>query len=88
MNTTRPFRAYFASETEPTDAPVLHIASYIDIPTAIEEVDGRQATTQGVTRVYSISGTMVKQISNATPSEILRDLPSGLYIINGKKYLK
>ena len=31
---------------------------------------------------------MVKQISNATPSEILRDLPSGLYIINGKKYLK
>ena len=88
VNTTRPFRAYFASETEPTDAPVLHIASYIDIPTAIEEVDGRQATTQGVTRVYSISGTMVKQISNATPSEILRDLPSGLYIINGKKYLK
>ena len=88
VNTVKPFRAYFTSETEPTDAMVLHVISYIDIPTAIEEVGVSNTANQGITRVYSISGTLVKQMPYATPSEILRDLPSGIYIINGKKYLK
>jgi len=87
-NTVKPFRAYFTSETEPTDNSILRVASYIDIPTAIDDVATSLTSTPGRTTVYSITGTVVKHAADTTPSEILSDLPSGIYIINGKKYIK
>ncbi len=87
-NTVKPFRAYFTSETEPTDNSILRVASYIDIPTAIDDVATSLTSTPGRTTVYSITGTMVKHTTGASPREILSGLPSGIYIINGKKYIK
>ena len=90
-----PFRAYFTSETDPNQSSILYVASYIDVfeePTAIlkptiSENDGTDTylLRQGV---YNITGRKIQDVNGRTVEEILRQLPQGIYIINGKKFTK
>ena len=50
----------------------------------ILSADG-DAAGSTVVKVYSLSGTLIKQ---GPSNEVLRSLPRGLYIINGKKIFK
>ncbi len=93
--TVAPFRAYFTSETDPNQSSILYVASYIDVfeePTAIlkptiSENDGTDTylLRQGV---YNITGRKIQDVNGRTVEEILRQLPQGIYIINGKKFTK
>ena len=93
--TVAPFRAYFTSETDPNQSSILYVASYIDVfeePTAIlkptiSENDGTDTylLRQGV---YNITGRKIQDVKGRTVEEILRQLPQGIYIINGKKFTK
>ena len=91
-STVHPFRAYFTSATEPIEGSALYVASYIDVfeePSAIVSPSyGISSADDSVMNVYSISGTKVSTLRGVSVSEALRTLPSGIYIINGKKYLK
>ena len=97
--TIEPFRAYFTSEAEPVEHLILYVASYIDVPTItgisnlpIEDnsgegnLDGTDANN--LVKVYSITGSLVKTEKGAHIADVLRTLPKGIYIINGKKYLR
>lgn len=90
-STVKPFRAYFTSESEPLDGAALYVASYIDVfedTDAISDVNISTPTNHGTLSVYSISGSKVKTHNNTSVSEALQSLPRGIYIINGKKYIK
>ena len=43
---------------------------------------------QTVTGVYTLTGIKVRSQSGATVRETLLSLPPGIYIINGRKYIK
>jgi hypothetical protein len=90
-STVKPFRAYFTSESEPLDGAALYVASYIDVfedTDAISDVNISTSTNHGTLSVYSISGSKVKTQNNTSVSEALQSLPRGIYIINGKKYIR
>ena len=89
----QPFRAYFTSETKPETGANLMVASYVPVvettTTSVSEVLTDIIPTSGNQKgVYSITGARIKVASGASVPEILSGLPSGIYIINGKKYLK
>ena len=89
--TVQPFRAYFTSETKPNTGAALMVASYVPVieATAVNEVLTDVVPAAGSLKgVYGITGAKIKVASGASIEEILRSLPSGIYIINGKKYLK
>ncbi len=96
-NTTMvPFRAYFTSETPPREGSMLYVSSYIYVPetdaiSAVAVDNGQSKKTmpsQKILGVYSITGRKLAEATNVSPREILQQLPSGIYIINGKKYVK
>ena len=91
-STVKPFRAYFTSETEPLDGTALYVASYIDVFEDTDAISDATINTstddRGTFSVYSISGSKVKVLNNTSVSEALQSLPRGIYIINGKKYVR
>lgn len=89
-----PFRCYFTSITEPRPGSRLHVASYIkkQTPTGIinveETFNGKDNNHTSLSGVYSITGKKLPANPNASAREILSTLPKGIYIINGRKYVK
>ena len=90
-----PFRGYFTSETDPNKSSILYVASYIDIfeePTAIIKpaIYENNGTATYLMRqgVYNITGRKIQDMNGRTVEEVLRQLPQGIYIINGKKFTK
>ncbi len=93
-----PFRAYFTSDSAPLDNnTVLYVRSYIDFDPDFENATSIKSTESVITRnanknlngVYTISGTKVSSLSDGVSiKDVLGNLPSGIYIINGKKYVK
>ena len=91
-----PFRAYFTSMVKPQSGSRLHVASYIkpstNIATGIHDIvettENGSAVRMTLPGVYTITGRMVSTTSDASAREILNTLPKGVYIINGKKYVK
>ena len=79
-------------------SPVLYVVSYIDVPTitGVKDLpvepkanDGDMASTHdNIFRVYAITGTLVKTEKGKSLTEVLQSLPKGIYIINGKKYMR
>ena len=96
--TIEPFRGYFTSEAAPVEHNVLYVVSYIDVPTitGVKDLpvepkanDGDMASTHdNIFRVYAITGTLVKTEKGKSLTEVLQSLPKGIYIINGKKYMR
>ena len=92
--TTQPFRGYFSSETAPNVGNRLLVASYIDVSAivnGIQEVVNEPVVAQPqriVTGVYSITGTKIQSSTGSSVKEVLQSLPAGIYIINGRKYIK
>ena len=90
-----PFRAYFTSMVKPQSGSRLHVASYIKpkTETVIHDIveaggDNEGSIRQSLPGVYTITGRKVSANSDASAREILNSLPKGVYIINGKKYVK
>lgn len=89
--TVAPFRGYFTSEIKPREKSFLQIASYVTLPrtSAISEIRTVNTGKPKYAAIYNISGTKVKTVpGDLNPSEMLIGLPKGIYIINGKKYMK
>ena len=91
----KPFRAYFTSETNPNEGSILYVASYIDVfeePSAIKRPTVSDSDYSNIFTlrdgVYSITGSKIQDLDGKTVEEVLKQLPSGIYIINGKKYMK
>ena len=92
-----PFRAYFNSGAKPLeDNNILYIRSYIDIdtPTSINDIKESnnmivRSANHTFDGVYTISGTKIRSLGDGTSvRDAISDLPSGIYIVNGKKYVK
>lgn len=91
-----PFRAYFTSMVKPQSGSRLHVASYIKPKTETgihgivetTEDKGNDAIRTSLPGVYTITGRMIAVSPDASAREILNTLPKGVYIINGKKYVK
>ena len=92
-----PFRAYFNSGAKPLeDSNILYIRSYIDIdtPTSIDDIKENnnmivRSANHTFDGVYTISGTKIRSLGDGTSvRDAISDLPSGIYIVNGKKYVK
>lgn len=89
-----PFRGYFTSKVEPKTGSRLYMASYIkrhnttETDHIMETLGGKVAFRPSLDGVYTITGRKMSTPSNASAMEILNTLPKGIYIINGKKYVK
>jgi hypothetical protein len=86
LREVRPFEAYSVHSTN--RARIITVSSLgggdaTGINDLIQNNAGESA--DGVVKVYSLSGALIKQ---GKREEVLRSLPNGLYIINGKKIIK
>ena len=86
LREVRPFEAYSVHSTN--RARIITVSSLgggdaTGINDLIQKNAGESA--DGVVKVYSLSGALIKQ---GKREEVLRSLPKGLYIINGKKIIK
>lgn len=94
-STVQPFRAYFTSIMEPTkEDDRLFVRSYIkrNSTTDIKNVEETVAYTQyhrpALNGIYTITGRKVASGDVTSVKAALNSLPAGIYIINGKKYVK
>ena len=97
VSETKPFRAYFATPTTPHDGAALYVASYVFQP---EDDDSNQS--DGIIElaapvspswpagigIYNLSGVKVATVTDGHLDEALSALPKGIYVVNGKKFLK
>ena len=86
LREVRPFEAYSVHSTN--RARIITVSSLgggdaTGINDLMQNNSGESA--DGVVKVYSLSGALIKQ---GKREEVLRSLPNGLYIINGKKIIK
>ena len=86
LREVRPFEAYSVHSTN--RARIISVSSLgggdaTGINDLMQNNVGESA--DGVVKVYSLSGALIKQ---GKREEVLRSLPNGLYIINGKKIIK
>ncbi|MBQ2215793.1 MAG: C10 family peptidase [Prevotella sp.] len=79
------FRAYFiaGADNPIAHAPRLRIGTFV--PDGISEVENM---TNGKADVYTLNGTKIATVRVIQGSADLGCLPSGIYIINGKKIIK
>ena len=81
LRQVRPFEAYMkiGSGSSTRGVPIFgegNATGILNLPTSITDKDFR---------VYSLSGTLIKNGKNA---DVIDSLPHGIYIINGKKVIK
>lgn len=79
----RPFEAYMTIDGGGTTRSINifddnETTGIMNLPLACKNKDG-------VLRVYSLSGMLLKQ---GNDEKILNDLPKGVYVVNGKKIVK
>jgi len=80
----RPFEAYMTIDSGGGTTRSINIfddnetTGIMNLPLACKNKDG-------VLRVYSLSGMLLKQ---GKDEKILNDLPKGVYVVNGKKIVK
>lgn len=80
----RPFEAYMTIDSGGSTTRSINIfddnetTGIMNLPLACKNKDG-------VIRVYSLSGMLLKQ---GNDEKILNDLPKGVYVVNGKKIVK
>ena len=82
--TTIPFEAYCMSFIPNNDRKEISISLPEDIDTSISEIE--QCEIGMVVTVYDIQGIAVKTVIYG--DDMLEGLPSGIYVVNGKKYIR
>lgn len=92
--TVKPFRAYFTTESRPLSASTKKV---VVLRHGMGEVEG-EGETDGIklvtgenmksANIYSINGKIAGRLTSDNIQEALDALPEGVYIINGKKYIK
>jgi len=80
----RPFEAYMTIDSGGGSTRSISIFDDDDV-TGIMDLPLASKNKDGVIRVYSLSGILLKQ---GKDEKILNDLPKGAYIVNGKKIIK
>lgn len=79
----RPFEAYMTIDSGGGTTRSINI--FDDDTTGIMNLPLACKNKDGVLRVYSLSGMLLKQ---GKDEKILNDLPNGVYVVNGKKIVK
>ena len=83
LKKTAPFRVHLTSVSAPITKVVVSYPEGFD-PAGIEDV--MTADENNMYDVYTIDGIKVK--TSVSGDDILGDLPSGIYVVNGKKFVK
>ena len=88
----KPFRAYFTTESRPLNVGTKKL---VVLRHGMAEVEGETDGIKLVTgenmksaNIYSINGKIAGRLTSDNIQEALDALPEGVYIINGKKYIK
>jgi len=88
----KPFRAYFTTESRPLN---IGTKKLVVLRHGMAEVEGETDGIKLVTgenmksaNIYSINGKIAGRLTSDNIQEALDALPEGVYIINGKKYIK
>ena len=76
--TIHPFHCYFMIEGAPAGAKLMMMDNFGEVITGIEGFEVERTVPTG--RIYNLNGQMV--------GNDLQGLPSGIYIVNGKKVMK
>jgi hypothetical protein len=80
----RPFEAYMTIDS--SGGTTRSISIFDDYnTTGIKNLPLARKHNDGMIRVYSVSGILIKQ---GTDERILNELPKGIYVVNGKKIIK
>ncbi len=79
------FRCYF-KYTKPSDTKPVITLDGIDLPTSIDELMDNDEGSTRVSRYADGIFTMNGQLVSRDP-KVLKTLPKGLYLVNGKKYV-
>ena len=82
LRTVHPFEAYMmtgANNAKPA------IPIFEELPTAIREIPVIDYNNEKGLRVYTMAGNLVLSSESMTLQEVLKRLPAGVYIVNGKK---
>ena len=80
----RPFEAYMTIDSSSGTTRSISIFGDDDT-TGIKNLPLAHKNNDGMVRVYSVSGILIKQ---GTDERILNELPKGIYVVNGKKIIK
>lgn len=81
---TRPFEAYMTIDSGSATTRSIGIFDD-DNTTGIMSLPLADSCNDGVIRVYSISGVLLKEGSD---EKVIDELPKGIYVVNGKKIIK
>lgn len=88
----KPFRAYFTTESRPLNVGTKKLVVLRHGMAEVEdETDGIKLVTgenMKSANIYSINGKIAGRLTSDNIQEALDALPEGVYIINGKKYIK
>lgn len=91
-STVKPFRAYFTTESRPLNVGTKKLVVLRHGMAEVEdETDGIKLVTgenMKSANIYSINGKIAGRLTSDNIQEALDALPEGVYIINGKKYIK
>ena len=91
-STTSPFTAYFTSDYTPIAAGArLVIAMRGGFNRMEGDTDAIRLVSDSASDkadIYGINGVKVGKIDASNVREVIGSLPAGVYIINGKKYVK
>ena len=83
LREVRPFEAY-ATNSALNALGIITIEELGGVLTGIYDIlTGGGISADGKVKVYNLSGTLVKTGNNE--DDVMKDLPKGVYIINGKK---
>lgn len=93
----KPFRGYLTSESAPEKTGVTQIRivqrvgfdSYEgDLEETVTGIGSMHENSAAEASIYNLNGVKVGTVKKGNERQALQNLPSGLYIINGKKYIK
>jgi len=82
LRTVHPFEAYMTTNSSNAKQA---IPIFENLPTAIQEIPTTGLCDETGVRIYNLSGQLVMSSDDITVEEALERLPSGVYIVNGKK---
>ena len=83
LRPVRPFEAYMTTGGNESASRYIYIFGD-DYTTDMLRLPSQNKSLDGVVRVYSLSGTLIKQSED---KHVLEGLPKGVYIINGRKVI-
>ena len=83
-----PFRAYFTLSNDYSGEPIERISIQAQLNPITGILQTQMAKEAGAKGIYTADGKKLNLKSAGTAADLLKQLPKGIYIIDGKKYAK